>query len=109
MKENEPLTYEEFVGNSQCIPSIPRYDNFPLRFVDTPQNGNRLRQTEVVLRFKREHPKLEGKLTARITPISSNGLSRERLRPFERELHEAYKIMMSYGFTNARLGVVIDR
>ena len=41
MKDNQTLTYEEFVADHPRIPQIPRYDNFPLTFVDTEDNPMR--------------------------------------------------------------------
>lgn len=99
--EGEPdvLSFEEF---SRWYGPTPRYNNFFLHF-DGGFGGQVYREKDHYLRFAEEYPALAERLCQKI----QNGLSRVRtakeLKPVERDLYEAYKIMRGFGFSDVDL------
>ena len=102
----EMLSFEKFterVSQTDDLAPIPRYNNFYLYF-DVPFLDNAYQTKEHYIKFSTEHSDLNASLCSKIQKErnKSKGTSKS-LKPFERELYEAYKIMRGYGVSDEKL------
>lgn len=82
---------------------MPRYNNFFMFFFDDPFFGQMYREKPYFERFKKEHPDFEEELTSAIGKANRDLGTLAMLKPFEKKLYEAYKIMRSYGVSDQEL------
>ena len=95
-REQEPiLTFEEF---SLCNP-YARYNNFFLYF----SGWEVYMEKEYYKRFVFEHPDMAAELCDKIQNRKQSYSTKESLKPFTKNLYEAYKIMRSYGVSDKDL------
>ena len=79
-----------------------RYNNFFLYFAG--RAGEIYRKAEHYKRFAEEHPDMAASLCDKIqNQRDRNKFTSESLKPFDADLHEAYKIMKSYGVSDRDL------
>ncbi len=97
--EQEPvLSFEEFILRDKY--GFPRYNNFHLYFTGWHYYINR----EHFKRFVSEHKAMAESLTKKVKSLAvENWINPELLKPLDRELYEAYKIMHSYGVADHNL------
>ncbi|HTE48858.1 MAG TPA: hypothetical protein VK675_03065 [Candidatus Paceibacterota bacterium] len=100
------LSFEKFierVSQSDNLAPIPRYNNFYLYF-DVSFAQSAYQTKKYYIKFLTEHPRMNASLCDKIQNQrnKSKGTS-ESLKPFERDLYEAYKIMRSYGISDKKL------
>ena len=101
MPQPLPLTFEEFVErDNPSLPGHPRYDNFPMYFMPKGM-APQLRNTQPFLRFQVEHHDLEARLTSGITNLGR--IDAKALKPYERDMYQAYLILRSYGIPDEGL------
>ena len=100
MPQSQPLTFEEFVERYPSLPVLPRYDSFYLHFMleGLPLY---LRKTPHFLKLQEEHPDLEARLTSGITNLGR--IDAKALKPYERDMYQAYLILRSYGIPDEGL------
>ncbi len=94
------LTFEEFSFRDEKS-NTPKYNNFFLYFLDPGHL-----KTEVYKKFQSENPDMARLLCDKIEDVQMKALlcgTSEALKPFDRDLYEAYKIMRSYGFSDKEL------
>lgn len=109
MTQPQPLTFEQFVERVplghpvENDPGIPRYNTFPLNFTTEGPAADLIRKQPHVVRFIEEHPGLEGKLREGIMNRDRLIDTSEALKPFERNMYEAYLIMRDYGVSDEDL------
>jgi len=105
MVETSALPFEEFSKEGKY--GYPKWNNMFLPFVS--EEGSIYREKLHFQRFKEEHLDFEKKLSKRAKNqvLVHDGLfthqSPGALRPLARELYEVYKIMRSYGFSDAAI------
>ncbi|OGI64080.1 hypothetical protein A3H53_04200 [Candidatus Nomurabacteria bacterium RIFCSPLOWO2_02_FULL_40_10] len=93
------LSFEEFSDRTLDAPStIPRYNNFFMFF--SSGVGKIYRQQKCYKKFLSEHP---DKAMSLCDKLQSCNYTSESLKPLDRELYEAYKIMRSYGISDKDL------
>ncbi|GEM_PF-2185046 len=97
------LTFEEFSFRADNDMNTPRQGSF-FGYFDRGLLGDARRITEHYKRFAFEHPDMTTELCDKIQNMrdESKGTS-ESLKPFDRDLYEAYKIMRSYGIPDSEL------
>ena len=92
------LSFEEF-SRRYATPNdpAPRYNNFFFYF-NKGEGGRRFREKEHYKKFANEHPDIATSLCEKIgnQRDEKHGAS-QSLKPFDRDLYEAYKIMRTYG------------
>jgi len=95
MPVDEILTFEEFSA---------RENNF-YGYWDSEESllGMVHRKKPHALRFQQEHPDLDRKLLAEIVNMSVTTSVSEALKPFDRDLYEAYRIMRGFGVSDKDL------
>jgi|SRR3989344_2050865 len=94
------LTFEEFSFRADDDMNTPRQGSFFGYFVGGSLGGA-LRTSKHYKRFAAKHPDMATSLCEKIQSlpyITSNGL-----KPFDRDLYEAYKIMHGYGIPDSIL------
>jgi hypothetical protein len=97
MVNEKVLTFEEFRSGG----NTPRYNNFFLFFANGL--GEVYRTEQYYRRFQTEHPDLAQSLCERIQQMDTSLGVAIALKPFERDLYEAYKIMREYDISNKDL------
>ena len=95
------LTFEEFV-RADAPPQL-NYGNFHVHFAMTGIGPEIYRQKPYYQRFMREQPRMDAVLTEKITNRPKYVSTAESLKPFEREMYDAYVIMHGYGASNREL------
>ena len=96
------LTFEEFVRVDRA--AKPNYGNFHMHFVTGGIGPEFYRKTPHYQRFMHEHTDTDTELTEKITNRYKFNISTtQSLKPFEREMYDAYVIMYGYGASNREL------
>lgn len=90
------LSFEEFIAPNQY--GHPKYNNF-FAYFDRDPNGD-FRSQPHYQRFEHENPVLATNLISKISNRDIRLGTAESLKPFERDLYEAYKILKSYGISD---------
>lgn len=101
--ETEPiLTFEEFSYRDH-VDNVHHYNNFFMYFIAGEWGENR-RQSPHYQRFVLENLDMATSLRNKIgKQLDKSKNTSEALKPFDRDLYEAYKIMRGYGFSNKDL------
>lgn len=114
--EQKVLTFEEFsfreplTGYPQ-FDGMPCYNNFVLHFIDDSKFDGYVtkhyKNTPHYKRFVAEHSDLAARLNEKMQAIyynrSANSSFSTILKPLDKELYEAYKIMRGYGASDKEL------
>ena len=95
------LIFEEFIEEQKYGSSYhPKYMNFLMFFSEKDQNHLYMK-FPIFQRFKEKHPDLEKKLREMITPVlKETNLPNKLDEETEKNLYEAYKIMIDLGATD---------
>ena len=101
MAQEPALTFETFTS-SQDDSGIPYFDNFPLFFANGALSEH-YRTLPPYVGLKKETPSLEARLKEGISKLPNPHTS--TLKPFYRDLHEAYLIMRKYVDSDTKLGL----
>ncbi len=101
--EQQPvLSFAEFSRRDPKY-NHPRYNNF---YVIFSHGGEISREHEWYKRFEKEHPDMASSLCDKIQNQMDKSIGEgEALKPFDRELYEAYVILHGYGISNEDLGM----
>jgi len=96
------LTFEEFTYHDKAGLNHPRFNNFFLYF-EKGWAADIYKSTEHYKRFEREHPDLALDLNKKIQNTNKMGGTSEALKPYLKDLYEAYVIMRGYGVSDTEL------
>ncbi len=101
MAVDEVLTFEDFSSRED---NFPRYNNF-YGYWESEESmlGMVYRKKPHALRFQQEHSDLDKKLQEEIKGMVITRSVSEALKPFDRDLYEAYVIMKGFGVSNKDL------
>jgi hypothetical protein len=99
--EEEPkiLNFKEFTQRE----FLPHYGNFFIYF-NSGFAGEVYRESAHYKRFASEYPEMAESLCDKIQKQRDKRIgTSESLKPFDRDLYEAYKIMRGYGLSDSEL------
>ncbi|MEK9181826.1 MAG: hypothetical protein AAB786_02280 [Patescibacteria group bacterium] len=99
------MSFEEFINRNSYPPStIPNYNNFYLYFIGG-KFWDQINEKRVhYQKFAFEHPEIVLSLRNKIqNQIDKSKNRSEALKPFDKDLYEAYKIMRGYGASDKEL------
>jgi hypothetical protein len=97
------LSFEEFIFRDPELYLIPRYNNFFMHFIGPGLFGDIYKESPWYQKFASEHSDMVELLENKIRNKDKSNSTAEALKPFERELYEAYKIMRGYGASDTDL------
>lgn len=96
-EETRALSFEEFTFGNPA----PRFQNFWLFFATG--DGVYRRREPYYQRFAAEHPEMAESLCVKIQGKDKKIDTTEALKPFHKDLYEAYKIIRGYGVSHQEL------
>ncbi|MDD5194036.1 MAG: hypothetical protein PHF67_05660 [Candidatus Nanoarchaeia archaeon] len=101
MAVDEIFSFEEFSARED---GHPRYNDF-YRYWESEESilGMVYRKKPHALRFQQEHSDLDKILQSKISNMAVTRSTSEALKPFDRDLYEAYVIMRGFGVPNKDL------
>jgi hypothetical protein len=108
-ESEKTLTFEEFSHREPLLSEDPtvcliKYNNFPMYFEDNSMISESLKKSDFYKRFTSEYPDLLLSLRDKIqNKLDKTKNTSERLKPFDKDLYEAYVIMRRYGATDGEL------
>ena len=94
------LSFEEFSYRASDEMNTPRQGSF-FGYFASGDLGDARRKTEYYKRFEKEYTDMAKSLREKIQ--SQSYITSDSLKPLDRDLYEAYKIMRSYGIPDNEL------
>ena len=106
MAKEPPLTFEKFSSYDQILGIVPFYDNFVIFFWKGAL-AEYFKTLNPYMQLRSVAPDLEGRLSSRISKL--NKLNDRVLKPYNRDLYKAYRIMRRYVSSDIYIAIPMEQ